>query len=97
MRERPVMRTPVSRRTFFVALGGGLAASWTMGFGVAASIPRINKPAVDEAFCKHYAPGYVDYEGWILTPADKQRLRTGEPADCAAVRDAEGWPSGPAD
>ena len=77
MRERPVVRTPVSRRTFFVALGGGLAASW-MGFGVAASYPRINKPAVDEAFGKQYAPGYVEYEGWILTPADKERLRTGE-------------------
>jgi hypothetical protein len=71
------MHTPVSRRTFFVALGGGLAASW-MAFRVAASYPRINEPAIGEAFGKQDGLGYVDYEGWILTPADKRRLRTGE-------------------
>ena len=70
------MLTPVSRRTFFVALGSGLAASW-MGFGVAL-YPRIKKPAVGEAFGKQDGLGYVEYEGWILTPADKRRLRTGK-------------------
>jgi len=71
------MHTPVSRRTFFVALSGGLAASW-MGFRVATSYPRITEPAIGEVFGNQDGLGYVDYDGWILTPADKRRLRTGE-------------------
>ena len=67
------MRPTLSRRTFIVALGSGLAAG-SMGGGVGRLSPRIRLPTVEDALSRQCSIGFVDYEGWILTTADKRRL-----------------------
>lgn len=73
MRTRAVKRPPISRRTFIVALGGGLSAG-SMGGGVGRLSPRIRPPTLEDAVSRQCSIGFVDYEGWILTTADKRRL-----------------------
>jgi hypothetical protein len=59
----------VSRRAWLVVAAGTLAAGaagvlWRFGGrDAASSSPASGAPA-----------GYVDHEGWMLTPADEQRL-----------------------
>jgi hypothetical protein len=67
------MRPTVSRRTFIVALGGGLAAG-SAGGGAGRLSPQTRLPAVEDAFSRQCSIGFVDYDGWILTTADKRRL-----------------------
>jgi hypothetical protein len=66
------MGMPVSRRTFLLGFGGGIAsasvvwAAWKYHLWPHAAVAE--RYAVS-ACCK-----YVDYAGWLVTKADKDRL-----------------------
>lgn len=66
-----------SRRWFVAAVGGvaAAAASATMVWRNRRSPTelRLRPQAAD-------SPGYVDHDGWIVTPADQQQLTTGAAA-----------------
>ena len=59
----------VSRRGWLVVAAGALAA------GAAGVLLRFGERGAATSSPAPGAPaGYVDHEGWMLTPADKQRL-----------------------
>lgn len=60
----------LSRRAWLAVAGGTLLAA-----GAAAVVWRTGLPGVTPGAVVAGAPaGYVDHEGWMLTPADKQAL-----------------------
>ena len=65
------MTAPISRRALLIGLGGGLAATsiaWSIGgFNLWQSGGRPDAPAVA-------SDRYVDYQGWVLTVKDKEKL-----------------------
>ena len=66
------MAPRISRRAFLVGIGGGVA-SVSLAFGLWKYAPR----APIEAGARYPVMTgnvYVDYAGWIVTPADKARL-----------------------
>ena len=59
----------ISRRGWLVVAAGTMAA------GAAAVLWRFGERGAPSSSPASGAPaGYVDHEGWMLTPADKQRL-----------------------
>lgn len=59
-----------SRRTFLLGTGGLVSASLAWGlwrFGPWVGAPRDPNPVA--ACCT-----YADYDGWIVTPSDKEKL-----------------------
>jgi hypothetical protein len=65
------MRTEFSRRWLFAALGGGVvgAASASIAWRATGDRPRTSPAAKTPG-----AVGYVDHDGWMLTPADKEKV-----------------------
>lgn len=65
------MTSPISRRTFFAALGGGaVAAAVVWGW---RSDTRTPAPIRTRDFSGAYSD-YADYDGWIMTVPEKQTL-----------------------
>src|SRR5687768_2105474 len=63
------MRGPVSRRAFLLGLGGGIAsAGLVWGLSRSSLWPR----STPEPY--PLPEGYVDYAGWMVTKADKDKL-----------------------
>ncbi len=82
------MNTRRSRRWFVAAVSGvaAAAASTTM-------VWRNRRSATASGQTAHRADslGYVDHNGWMVTPADQERLRRGvAAADTAALRSGSG-------
>ena len=75
-----MMPKTVSRRSVLMVLGGSLAAG-AVG-RIRTSQPGFATARYDVDFAELGWTGYVEYQGWILTAAEKQRLsnnaRTGE-------------------
>jgi hypothetical protein len=67
-----MVNEPVSRRSFFTGLGGGVAASalvwgaWRYRSRAAATVGQGEYPILDR--------NYVEYGGWILTRIEKERM-----------------------
>ena len=63
------------RRGFFAAIGGGVvgAASASLAWRAAADRPNPNPAARTPG-----AVGYVDHDGWMFTPADKEKVSKGQ-------------------
>lgn len=60
---------PLSRRAWLAVAGSTLLAA------ASAAVWRSGVPGVGSGAAATVAPAtYVDYEGWILAPIDKQRL-----------------------
>ncbi len=66
----------LSRRAWLGVAGGALLAA-----GSAAVVWKSSGPGAARHSAATGAPApYVDHEGWMLTPADKQRLAQAGPA-----------------
>jgi len=66
----------LSRRAWLGVAGGALLAA-----GSAAVVWKSSGPGAARHPTASGAPApYVDHEGWMLTPADKQRLAQATPA-----------------
>ncbi len=65
------MASPLSRRAFLAAFGGGVASA-ALAWGVWRLQPWAHNPEV--AYPVPACCSYVDYSGWMLTTADKVRL-----------------------
>lgn len=60
----------LSRRGWMAMTGGALLAA-----GSAAAVWKVGRPRATLRLGPTGAPAaYVDHEGWMVTPADKQRL-----------------------
>jgi hypothetical protein len=59
------MMEPLSRRAFVAGAGGTLAAAWI----ASACRPAGRRPDPPDA-----TAGYVDRDGWMLTPEDHEKL-----------------------
>ena len=71
-----MIQAPLSRRAWFAVAGGALLAA-----GSAAVVWKTERPgAARRPAAADATAAYVDHEGWILTPADKQRLAQSPPA-----------------
>lgn len=66
-----MVKVPVSRRAFLVGCGG-VVASATLAWGLWKS--QLWTPAAAGAYPVPECCSYVDYAGWMLTRADKERL-----------------------
>jgi hypothetical protein len=75
--------TQRSRRWFVAAVGGVAAASATV-------VWRSRQATGERRLAARLgdSPGYVDHDGWIVTPADQQRLMS------ASLPEAGDPPSG---
>lgn len=70
----------ISRRALFSLVGSGVALA------SAAVLLRRRTPGAEAAPPRlHRVIPYADHEGWMVTPAEKQRLASG-PAPATAVR-----------
>jgi hypothetical protein len=65
------MRTDFSRRWFFAAFGGGVVGAASASVAWRATVDR---PSATPAARAPGAVGYVDHDGWMLTPADKEKV-----------------------
>ena len=73
------VQTRFSRRAFLTAAGGGLVSAtlvWSCG-RFRTDSPR--RAGAESAFDR-----YVDHEGWMLTPADKEGVRANQVATSGA-------------
>jgi hypothetical protein len=65
----------LSRRAWLTVTGGTLVAA-----GSAAVLWKSGRPGAARGSTGAGAPAsYVDHDGWMLTPADKQRLELTSP------------------
>jgi hypothetical protein len=65
------MPPSISRRAFLLGLGGGAAA---VGLAWGLSSSGILRPAPVDPYPMPECCTFVDYEGWMLTKVDKDRL-----------------------
>jgi hypothetical protein len=65
------MPTSVSRRAFVLGLGGGIASA-SLVWGLWQS--GVLRPSPVDPYPMPECCRFVDYEGWMLTKLDKDRL-----------------------
>jgi len=65
------MKALLSRRTFVAAVGGGI-----VGAGSASLASRVSRASADTPVSARTAAavGYVDQDGWMLTPDDARAM-----------------------